>query len=75
MKGWESAENRIAANPDGTLDEVVMLNCNIHLEQLDDNSFMLIAENDQLYYYVAIQSRSRRAKVDALIVENTVKEG
>ena len=61
---------RLNYKADGkTLDEVIMLNASIHLEQLDDNIFMLIVENEKYRWHLRIGSRNRRVKVDAWVYE------
>ena len=52
----------------GHLDEVVMDNANVHLEQMNDTSFMLIIENADQRIHMVIGSRGR-ARVDAWILE------
>lgn len=63
--------DRLDYNEDGkTLDEMVLSNALVHLEQLDDSSFMLIAENKEHHWHLVIHSRSGRAKVDAFVYED-----
>ena len=60
----------LIANPDGTVDDFAVDNALVHLEQMDDASFMLIVKQKRKpQWYFVIKSRSRRAKVDAVIVE------
>lgn len=62
--------DRLSYNNDGkTIDEVVLSNANVHLEQLDDTTFMLIVENNKHRWHLRIGSKSGRAKVDAWVYE------
>jgi hypothetical protein len=61
----------LVKNPDGTVDDFAVENATVHLEQMDDASFMLLVqEPGKEQWYFLIKSRSRRAKVDAVIVES-----
>lgn len=71
METWE---DRIAFNTDGTIDEMVMGKANIHLEQLTDGCFMLIAQNNKHWWHLNIFSRSGRAYVDATLYEDNSKK-
>lgn len=68
-----SKKPMLIKNPDGTVDDFAVKGVDVHLEQMDDYSFMLIAYpkgfNTDERWYFSIHSRSRRAKVDAVIVE------
>jgi hypothetical protein len=76
IEGWDkNTKDRIDYNPDGeTIDEVVMVGANVHLEQLDDSCFMLIVENEKHMWHLNICSRSGRPKVDAKLYESEDKK-
>lgn len=65
------ARERITYNDDGkTIDEMVIDKATlVHLEQLDEGTFMLIVKNERHYWRLTIGSRSGRAKVDAILYE------
>lgn len=56
-----------------SVDEMVIHNANVHLECLDDNSFMLIADNGIHHWHLVIFSRSGRAKIEAHLYDG-IKE-
>ena len=63
--------DRLTYAPDGkTLDEVVIYNCTLHLEQLDDQSFMLIGDNGKHRWHLRINSRNKRSYVDAWLYDD-----
>ena len=71
IEGWtKDTKDRIAYNPDQTIDEAVMFGANIHIEQLDDSHFMLIMENLERRWHFNIFSRSGRANVDLTLMES-----
>ena len=67
--------DRLAFNIDGkTLDEMVLSNAFVHLEQLSDNIFMLIAVNTKHHWHLTISSRNGRSFVDAKVFEDYVPD-
>jgi len=61
--------NEITKHGDKAIDEMVLSNASVHLEQLDDTCFMLIAENGEHHWHLKIYARSGRAKVEAYLYE------
>ena len=62
-------KDRIQYNADGkTIDEIVMGKASVHLEQLDDNVYMLIVENKRHHWHLRIGAK--RAKVDVWMYED-----
>lgn len=72
IKGWsKDIKDRIEYNSDGeTIDELVMVGANVHLEQLTKNCFMLILDNGEHYWHLNIFSKSGKSKVDATMLED-----
>lgn len=63
--GYLEGETTVDGGP--SLDEVVLHGANVHLEKMDDQSFVLIAETETHEYRVWIGARSGRARVDGTI--------
>jgi len=55
------------------VDEMVMHNAMVHLEQLTDHCYMLIADNEKHHWHLTIHSRSGRANVIARVYEEENK--
>ncbi len=66
--------DRLQYNTDGeTLDEVVMHGADVHLEQLNNHVFMLIAENAKHHWHLRVGTKGK-GKVDAWVFESEDKE-
>lgn len=55
------------------VDEVVLSNANVHLEALDDRTYMLIVENDQKHIHLQIFPQNPRSKIAVVVYEEEDK--
>lgn len=66
----EYYENEVTRYGRKSIDEIVILDANVHLEKLNDSEFMLIVDNDKHNWRFIISSHTGRAKVMASLIED-----
>lgn len=57
-------------NEPQVIDEAVLHNADVHLEQLNDECYMLIIKNPRHYWHLNIYSKNKRSKVIATLYED-----